>query len=66
MIFIQESKSEEELSSIQKNSIWDDTHGWIEAPAEGNSGGLFIFWDTRKFEMNSASVSKHWIHIRGR
>lgn len=65
MIFIQESKSRE-LTEAQKLSIWDGTHKWLESPAEGQSGGLCISWDSTIFEPNKATISKHWIYIRGR
>lgn len=63
VIFIQETKCEE-LPEIFKESIWDDSHDWIVAGAQGQSGGLAVSWDKRNLEIKDSIVKANWIWTR--
>lgn len=52
--------------SVYKNSLWDShTHGWLEAPAQGLSGGLLTSWDAQQFRLLSHIINKNWILFKG-
>lgn len=48
-----------------RNSLWDrNTHGWIEVPATGLSGGLLITWDMKQYNHISHSTGNNWIALK--
>lgn len=49
-----------------KNSIWDvHSHGWMESPAQGFSGGILTTWDLQHYTHVSHTVNKNWILFKG-
>lgn len=63
VLIIQKTKCET-LSERIKDSIWDDTHDWIFASSQGQSGGLNVSWDKRNLKMKDSIVKANWIWIR--
>lgn len=64
-ICIQETKCSS-WDSAKKNTLWDEhSHGWIEAPVIGSSGGLLTTWDTNLYRVDSHTTTKNWILVRG-
>lgn len=48
------------------NSIWDaNTHMWLEAPANGQSGGILTSWDTKHFQISNHTITNSWILFVG-
>lgn len=46
--------------------IWDDqSHGWLDSPAIGKSGGLLTTWDKQYYNHQSHTITKNWILFRG-
>lgn len=65
LLCLQETKCST-WDNSKKNSIWDaNSHGWIEVPPIGLSGGLLITWDLDLYQHISHSISNNWIVFKG-
>lgn len=46
----------------KKNSLWDmNSHGWIESPARGQSGGLLTTWNSQYYTHINHTINNNWI-----
>lgn len=52
--------------TTKKNSIWDEsTHGWLDAPSNGSSGGILTSWDKQYFTYTSHTSTNNWLLFQG-
>ena len=62
ILFLQETKIEEEALLLLSNSNWNLNVGKAVS-ARGSSGGLDTLWSNNMFQLNRWFATKHWIFI---
>ncbi|GMJ04427.1 hypothetical protein HRI_004111900 [Hibiscus trionum] len=66
VVFIQETKMGEISRQILRCMGCDKGFEYINAPAEGASGGVLSLWDTSRFEMIESRAYKRFTVLLGR
>ncbi|XP_071727981.1 uncharacterized protein [Rutidosis leptorrhynchoides] len=66
VVAIQESKCAEVLESWIEH-IWGSfDFGFIQKPKVGNSGGMFLIWDTTTFNVTEAVEDQYFLTVKGK
>ena len=61
ILFLQETKIEEDVLLLLSKSKWKNNVGMVVS-ARGSLGGLETLWSEDKFILNASFVSQHWIY----